>query len=88
VAVPTISQADRETAIRILGAADGFAKALLCVQRQIDHVMSKSIPEHHTQKLAARDARLRDLIVLRDVFDRQQHECRSAYKSRMAGAAH
>jgi hypothetical protein len=83
-----LSQAERETAIRVLGAADGYASMLIRVRSQIANVMSERIDERHTRKLAARDQILRPLVALRDHCETQHRECSNAYKRRMAGENH
>lgn len=80
-----MSEQERETAVRILGAADGYAHALLAVQQQISNLLSVPIAEHHRRKLAARDQQLRPLVRLRDKFQRDHQECREAYRRRMSG---
>lgn len=80
-----MSDADRETAIRILGAADGYAHMLVRVKAQIGNIMSTRIDERHTRKLAARDQLLRPLVALRDYCELHHRECSNAYKRRMSG---
>jgi hypothetical protein len=83
--MPDISQEDRETAIRILGAADAYASMIVRLQSRIGNVMAEPIPDHHVRKLAARDKVLRPLMALRDHCETQHRECSNAYKRRMAG---
>lgn len=83
-----LSDADRETAIRILGAADGYASMLIILRARIRNVMSEPIDERHVRKLAARDQVLRPLMALRDFCEARHRECSNAYKRRMAGENH
>lgn len=83
--MPELSQADRETAIRILGAADAYAHMLVNIRSRISNVMATPINERHTRKLAQRDQQLRPLISLRDMYERQHRECQEAYRRRMSG---
>lgn len=85
MAVPEILQADRKTAIRILGAADAYAHMLINVRTRIANIMAIEIPEHHTRRLAQRDQMLRPLMSLRDMYETQHRECKEAYRRRMAG---
>lgn len=78
----------RESAIRVLGAADGYAHILIRVRAQIANVMAERIDDRHVRRLAARDEKLRPLMALRDYCETQHRECSNAYKRRMAGESY
>jgi hypothetical protein len=80
-----LTQSQRDEAMRILGARDGYAHALINVRTQISNIMSIRIDDRHTRLLAARDEKLRPLIVLREIFERHARECSDAHKRRMSG---
>lgn len=69
--------------MRMLGAVDGYAHALIDVRQQIgiiDGTYAPRILPHHKKKRAARDAILRPLKDLERKFAEQHAACQAAYR--------
>ena len=69
--------------MRMLGAVDGYAHALIDVRQQIgiiDGIYAPRILPHHKKKRAARDAILRPLKDLERKFAQMHADTRAAYQ--------
>lgn len=74
--------------LRILGARDGYAHALIDVRHQIgliDGTYAPRILPHHKKKRAARDAILRPLKDLERKFAQSHADCQAAYHETTKG---
>lgn len=77
-------QQSHDEAIRVLGARDGLAHALIAVNLQIAYIIgpySPRIHPRHTRKMAERERRLRPLRELQERFTEQHRACQEAYKT-------
>ena len=70
--------------MRMLGAVDGYAHALIDVRQQIGALTYYAIHPRHKRKIEARDAVLRPLRELEEKFAKSHAECREAYHKTIA----
>lgn len=72
---------------RLLGAIDGYAKALVALRTKIAHfdgVYAGRFPAHHRRKIAARDAITKPMRELASDIENNLRECQHVYKRESA----
>lgn len=66
--------------LRILGAVDGYAHAIVRLRQEIGSITYHGVNPRHTRKLAARESRLKSLRSIEAWLVDRHKETREAYK--------
>jgi hypothetical protein len=73
-----------EAISRLLGACDGYAKAIVAVKLQIGRINYSPINKRYVRRIAQREAVLRPLREILASLINQHASCKSAYSQRSA----